>query len=95
MHMDSIMQYTDGLLTAGATLWFAATFLLGIWFAAKFGKTALLPSIILGVAVSYVRFGFPAEPLTLLAIGSMGGLHLAAGVWLGLLFNRGKGSKSA
>jgi len=86
--MDSIMQYTDGLVTAGATLWFAATFLAGIWAAARYGKAALLPSIVLGVAVSYLRFGPGLEPLSLAAILSMGGLHLASGVWVGLPFLR-------
>lgn len=86
--MDSIMQYTDGLLTAGATLWFAVTFLAGIFLAGRCGKAALLPSIILGVAVSYVRFGLELTPLGAGAILCMGGLHVAAGVWLGLLFNR-------
>lgn len=92
--MDSIMQYTDGWLTAWATLLYAGTFLIGIWFAAKHGIRALLPSILVGIAGGYLRFGLPAEPLSTLALCTMAGLHLAAGVWLGLFFNRGNGTKT-
>lgn len=86
--MDSIMQYTEGLVTAGATLWFAVTFLAGIWIAVRCGKVTLLPSIIGAVAVCYLRFGLKADPVGLVAIASMGGLHLATGIWLGLFMNR-------
>lgn len=88
--MDTIMHYTDGLVTSGATAWFAVTFLVGIWVAARYGKVTLLPSIIVGLAVSYLRFGLHADPIGCAAILSMGGLHLAAGVWVGLFMNRGK-----
>lgn len=93
--MDSIMQYTDGWLTAWATLLYAGTFLVGIWIAAKCGTRALLASIVIGLAGGYVRFALPAAPLSALALLTMAGLHLAAGVWLGLLLNRGKNSKSS
>ncbi|MDZ4835594.1 MAG: hypothetical protein SGJ27_17605 [Candidatus Melainabacteria bacterium] len=91
--MDSIMQYTHGLVTSGATLWFAVTFLAGIWMAARYGKVTLLPSIIAAVAVSYLRFGLHADPIGLVAILSMGGLHLATGVWIGLFMNRNRNVK--
>ena len=93
--MDSIMQYTAGLFTAFDTFWFAVTFLAGIWAAARYGKATLLPSIILGVAVSYVRFGLGFAPLSFVAVLCMGGLHVASGVWLGLLFNRKGKAQSA
>ena len=89
------MHYTDGLVTAGATLWFAVTVLVGVWAAARFGKVTLLPSILLAVAVSYVRFGLNSDPIGAVAILSMGGLHLAAGVWIGLGMNRGNNVKPA
>ncbi len=92
--MDSIMQYTAGLATAFDTFWFAVTFLAGIWIAARYGKAALVPSIIVGVAVCYIRFVLNFEPLSTVAALCMGGLHIASGVWLGLLFNRGKKAKA-
>lgn len=93
--MDSIMQYTDGWLTAWATLLYAGTFLAGIWVAAKCGIRALFASIVIGLVGGYIRFALPAAPLSALALLTMAGLHLAAGVWLGLLLNRGKNSKAA
>ncbi len=86
--MDTIMQYTAGLLTAVATFGFAVTYLLGIWASVRFGAKAILPSIILAVAVTLLRA--QAEPLSVVAIVSMCGLHVAAGVWLGVLLNRRK-----
>lgn len=86
------MQYTAGLLTAAATFGFAATYLLGIWASVRFGAKAILPSVILAVAVTLVRAHM--EPLSVVAIASMCGLHVAAGVWLGLLLNRRKATTS-
>ncbi|MDZ4837363.1 MAG: hypothetical protein SGJ27_26555 [Candidatus Melainabacteria bacterium] len=91
--MDTIMHYTVGLSTAGATIWFALTFLVGIWAAARCGKHTLVPSILIAVVVCYVRFGLQADPIGLTAILCMGGLHLASGVWVGLLMNRGNNVK--
>lgn len=90
--MDTIMQYTAGLLTAAATFGFAVTYLLGIWASVRFGAKTVLPSIILAVAAALVRA--QVEPLSVVAIISMCGLHVAAGVWLGLLLNRRKPNAS-
>lgn len=84
--MDSIMQYTDGLVTMAATFWFAVTFLTGVWASARYGLKTLLPSIVLAVLVMVCRVN--VAPLSLVAIASMCGLHVASGVWLGLLLNR-------
>ena len=86
--MDTIMQWTDGMTTAVATLAFAATFLAGIWAAAKFGKITAIPSLIAVGATFYLRLQLPA--LSMVAIGSMCALHLAAGCLLGLLLKRNK-----
>ena len=89
------MQYTDGLLTALATFWFAATFLGGVYFAARCGSKTVLPSIVLAVVVSFVRFGLGFDPLSCVSILCMGGLHISAGIWLGLAFKPRKAAASA
>lgn len=86
--MDTIMQWTGGLTSAAATLAFAATFLVGVWAAARFGTLTLLPSLVVGAAMFYARAQVPA--LSLVAISSMAVLHVAAGCVLGLLLKRSK-----
>lgn len=86
--MDTIMQYTGGATTAVATFAFAATFLAGVWAAAKYGKLTLLPALAVIAGSFYVRVQFDA--LSAVAISSMCALHLASGCVLGLCFRRSK-----
>ncbi len=86
--MDTIMQWTGGLVNAAATFAFAVTFLAGIWCAAKFGKITLLPSLLAVGLTFYFRLQAPA--LSMAAIASMSALHVAAGCLLGLWLRRSK-----
>lgn len=86
--MDTIMQWTGGLVSALATLSFAVTFLVGVWAAARFGKLTLLPSLLLLAATFYVRLQYPALSGT--SIFLMSAFHVAGGCLIGLYLKRSK-----
>ena len=86
--MDTIMQWTDGAVTAAATLSFALTVLAGIWLSAKFGKITLIPAVIIIAVSFYIRVQVPA--VSAVAIVSMSAMHVAAACLLGLWLRRRK-----
>ncbi|HEY9790285.1 MAG TPA: hypothetical protein V6D22_07800 [Candidatus Obscuribacterales bacterium] len=86
--MDSIMQWTDGLTTAVATLSFALSFLLGIWCAARFGMRTVWWALIAAGAAFFVRLELSA--LSSISIICMSIVHLSAGCGIGLWLRRSK-----
>jgi hypothetical protein len=88
--MDSILHYTHTPTTLVATVAFVVAFLLGVWGYARFGRTTLLPSLV----IALVAFGLRAvsPPLSFNAIGAVTVLHLAVGCLTAWVLNRGKSS---
>lgn len=79
---DSILHYTAGFLTAYASAIYTLTFLVGIYFAAKFNRgTVAAIALAAVVAGFYVRSG--AHPLSAAGITAMIVVHVAGGALVG------------
>ena len=79
---DSILHYTAGLFTAYSSAIYTATFLVGIYLAAKFNRSTVAVLSLAAVAVGfYVRNG--AHPLSATGVIAMIVVHVAGGALVG------------
>ncbi len=83
---DSILHYTNTLITAISSGAFTFTFLIGIWLAAKYSRTTLWISIAAVVGAIAIRSGM--HPHSIAGLTAMTVLHVSGGCLVGLLLRR-------
>lgn len=83
---DSILHYTNLLLTAASSSVFTFTFLIGVWLAAKFSRTTLWISV--AAVIGSIALRSYVHPHSLMGLSAMTALHIAGGCLVGLWLRR-------